>query len=86
MPLVEAGVAMGSPRGRGRVGMAFAGAVLSLVVSAHDGDDSGAAGPVVAGRIAVEVLLTESMGSFRNIARLLFLMVAENSSPAGDGE
>lgn len=66
--------------------MAFAGAVLSVVVSAHDGDDGGAAGQVVAGRIAVEVLLTESLGSFRNIARLLFLMAAADSSPTGDGE
>jgi hypothetical protein len=66
--------------------MAFAGAVLSVVVSAHDGRDGGAAGQAVAGRIAVEVLLTESMGSFRNIARLLFLMAASDSSPTGDGE
>lgn len=66
--------------------MALAGAALSVVVSARDGGDGSATGQVVAGRIAVEVLLTESVGGFRNIARLLFLMAAADSSPTGDGE
>ncbi|GAB1515254.1 hypothetical protein [Actinophytocola sp. KF-1] len=76
---------MGSSRGRNRVGMALAGVALSLAVSAHDAGDEGAADGVVAGRIAADIFLAESVGGFRNIVRLIFLVAASDSSRAGEG-
>lgn len=77
---------MGSSHGRNRAGMALAGAVLSLAVSAHDTSGEGAGERAVASRIAVEILLAESIGGFRNIARLVFLVATSDSSRTGEGK
>jgi hypothetical protein len=65
-----------SGRRKGGVGMTVIGAVLTLVISARHGEDAGGAGHRDEGRAVVEMVVTESFGSFRNIARLLFLLTA----------
>lgn len=76
---------MGSSRGRKQLGMAFAGVVLSIVVSAHETGDEGREGAAVVGRIAAETLVVENLGGFRNIARFLFLLAAVDDSSDAAG-
>jgi hypothetical protein len=56
--------------------MAFASVVISLAIAAAREEHSGVDGNGEAGHIAVEVIATETIGSFRNVARLLFLLLA----------
>lgn len=69
-----------SGRERSRVGMTVASVVLSLVLSARHADQDGAEGHVDGQRLLAEVLVTETAGGLRNIARLIFLIA--NWSPA----
>jgi hypothetical protein len=55
--------------------MAFASVVISLAIAAAREEHSGTGGNGEAGHVAVEVIATETLGSFRNIARLLFLII-----------
>lgn len=68
---------MSSSRRRGRAGMAFASVVLSIVVTTTRETDDGEHGDVA--EVAAEVIVTESLGSFKNVARLLFLIAATTS-------
>lgn len=65
-----------SGRRRGRVGMSVVGALLSFVISAQHAGRDGAEGRSVEGRLIVETMVTESLGGFRNLARIVFLIVA----------
>lgn len=59
-------------RRRRRLSMTVVGAVLSFAVAAqHAGTQDADKGEVVA-----EMVITESFGPFRNLARFVFLMVA----------
>lgn len=53
-----------------RAAMAFASVVISLAIAVAQEEHSGAAG-----NVAVEVIATETIGSFRSIARLLLLII-----------
>lgn len=53
-----------------RAAMTFASVVISLAIAAAQEEHSGEAG-----NVAVEVIATETIGSFRNIARLFLLMI-----------
>jgi hypothetical protein len=55
--------------------MAFASVVISLAIAAAREEHSGAGGNTDGVRVAVETIVTETAGSFRNIARLLLLMI-----------
>jgi hypothetical protein len=55
--------------------MAFASVVISLAIAAAREEHSGASGTTDGVHIAVETIVTETTGSFRNIARLLLLMI-----------
>jgi hypothetical protein len=65
-----------------RAGMAFASVVISLAIAAAREDHSDTDGNTEVGHVVVEAIATETLGSFRNIARLLFLMmtVADDES------
>jgi hypothetical protein len=59
-------------RRRRRLGMTLVGAVLSLVVAVQHAGPGG----VDRGRVVAEIVVTESLGTFRNLARFIFLIVA----------
>jgi hypothetical protein len=65
-----------SGRRRGRVGMTVVSAVLSIVVSAQHARQEGGEGHDGEGRFVAEMVVTESLGAFRNVARLIFLIAA----------
>lgn len=65
-----------SGRRRGRAGMTLLGALLSLVVSVQHAGRDGAGWRVDEGRFVVETVVTESLGAFRNLARIVFLIIA----------
>jgi hypothetical protein len=56
--------------------MTVVGAVLTLIISAQRSGEEGAGGHRGEGRAVAEIVVTESLGSFRNIARFIFLVVA----------
>lgn len=67
---------MSSGPRRGRLGISVVGAVLSLAVSAqHAGREDGG-GHGDRGDVVAEIVVTESLGTFRNLARLVFLIAA----------
>lgn len=53
-----------------RAAMAFVSVVISLAIAAAQEEHPGAAGSV-----AVEAIATETIGSFRNVARLFLLIM-----------
>jgi hypothetical protein len=55
--------------------MAFASVAISLAIAAAHEEHSDAGGFADAGHVAVEVIAAEAAGSFRNVARLLLLMI-----------
>jgi hypothetical protein len=65
--------------------MTVTGAVLTLIISAQRTGESGADGHRDEGRAVAEIVVTESFGPFRNIARFVFLLLAatEEQSPPG---
>ena len=65
-----------SGRRRGRVGMTVVGALLSFVISAQHAEREAGEGHEAEGRFVAEMVITESLGAFRNVARLIFLIVA----------
>lgn len=58
--------------------MTVAGAVLTLIISAQRGGEEGHRDE---GRAMAEIVVTESLGSFRNIARFVFLLMAAAEVP-----
>ncbi len=72
---------MSSP-GR-RAGMVFASVAISLAIAAAREEHSDTDGNVEVGHVAVEVIATETIGSFRNIARLLLLMLTVADDETG---
>ncbi len=62
----------GTPGRRRRPVVKAVGAVLALAALAQHGGPGG----VDKGRVVAEIVITESTGAFRDVARLLFLIVA----------
>lgn len=62
----------GSDRRRQRTRLAVAGFILSLLISAHRGEHVD--GQEAAGRLAAETVAAELFGTFRLVARFIFLI------------
>lgn len=56
--------------------MTVASAVLSIVVSAQHARQEGDEAHEAEGRFVAEMVITESIGTFRNVVRLVFLIAA----------
>src|SRR5262245_39170435 len=59
-------------RRRRRLGLMVVGAVLSFAVAAQHAGPKG----VDKGKVVAEIVVTESFGAFRNLARFVFLILA----------
>lgn len=64
----------GSDRPKRGTRLAFAGFILSLLISAHREEHENVRGHEAAGQIGAEIVLTELFGSFRNVVRFIFLI------------
>lgn len=56
--------------------MTVASALLSIVISVQHAGRPGDEGHEAEGRFVAEMVITESLGTFRNVARVIFLIAA----------
>jgi hypothetical protein len=62
----------GSNRPRRGTRLTLAGFLLSLLISAHRGEQVD--GQEIAGHIGAEIVITELFGNFRNVVRFIFMV------------
>jgi hypothetical protein len=56
--------------------MTVAGTLLSIVISVQHADRAGDEGHEAEGRFVAEMVIAESLGTFRNVTRMIFLIAA----------